>query len=62
MKITFKVITALALVVVLMSCNDRASEKRIAELESRLAQVEGNKGATTPAITPDATTAPEEKP
>jgi hypothetical protein len=63
MKITFRVLSALALVVVMMSCNDRAAEKRIAELESRLAQIEGNKGATTPAITPDAiATTPEEKP
>jgi hypothetical protein len=63
MKITFRVLSALALVVVMMSCNDRAAEKRIAELESRLAQIEGNKGATNPVVTPDATaTTPEEKP
>jgi hypothetical protein len=61
MKITSRVITALALVVVLMSCNDRAAEKRIAELESRLAQMEGNKNATTPAVTPEALVQ-EEKP
>jgi hypothetical protein len=61
MKITSRVITALALVVVLMSCNDRAAEKRIAELESRLAQMEGNKNATTPAVTPEAPVQ-EEKP
>ncbi len=63
MKITFRLITALALVAVLASCSDRASEKRIAELESRLAQVEGNKGAVsaTPTATPEATT-PEVKP
>jgi hypothetical protein len=53
MKITFKLLTVLALVVVMASCNDRAAEKRIAELESRLAQIEGNKGAT-PTATPDA--------
>jgi hypothetical protein len=41
MKITFRLLTALALVAVMMSCNDRAAEKRIAELESRLAQIEG---------------------
>ena len=39
----------------LMSCRDRASEKKIAELESRLAQLEGNKA--TPAATPAASTA-----
>jgi hypothetical protein len=60
MKITFRLIAALALVAVMMSCSDRASEKRIAELESRLAQVEGNKGATTPTATPDATPAAAE--
>lgn len=63
MKITFRLITALALVAVVMSCSDRASEKRIAELESRLAQVEGNKGATTtPTATPEAAPATEVKP
>lgn len=62
MKITSRILTALALVVVMMSCNDRASEKRIAELESRLAQMEGGNGAT-PTFTQDAATqAPEEKP
>ena len=52
------------LVVVTMSCRDRAAEKKIAELESRLAQVEANKSATAAPIpvTPGATTAPEEKP
>ncbi len=47
------------------SCSNRSSEKRIAELESRLAQLEGNKGAPTQATNPAATanpTAPEEKP
>jgi hypothetical protein len=65
MKITFRLLTALALVAVMMSCNDRASEKRIAELESRLAQIEGGKGATTtpaPTAIPDATVAADVKP
>lgn len=62
MKITFKLLSALVLVVVIASCNDRAAEKRIAELESRLAQIEGNKGATTPTATPDAAPATEVKP
>ncbi len=37
------------------SCKDKAAEKRIAELEGRLAQLESNKGATaaaTPTTTP----------
>jgi len=56
------------IVLLLTNCSDRKAEKRIAELESRLAQLETNKGATaTPsALTPslDATAAPvaEEKP
>lgn len=47
----------------MLACRDRAAEKKIAELESRLAQLEGNKSpatATTPATNPAAT--PEEKP
>lgn len=62
MKITFRLLAVVALVAVLMSCSDRAAEKRIAELESRIAQMEGNKN-TTPLATPDAAaTTPEEKP
>lgn len=62
MKITFRLLAALALVAVMMSCNDRAAEKRIAELESRLAQIEGGKApaTTTPTATPTAT--PDVKP
>jgi len=53
---------ALALVAVLTSCRDKAAEKRIAELESRLQALEGGgKSATTPAATP-AVVQPEEKP
>ena len=46
------------------SCKDRAAEKRIAELESRLAQLETGKGtaAATPALTAPATPVAEEKP
>ena len=56
----------LMLIVVLgavtISCEDKASEKRIAELESRLADLEG--GSSTPATTATATPAakPAEKP
>lgn len=62
MKITSRLLTVVALVAVLMSCSDRAAEKRIAELESRLAQIEGNKGATTPVASPTSTPVTEEKP
>lgn len=63
MKSAIKLMSVLALAVLMMSCKDRASEKRIAELESRLAQIEGNKGATstTPSATPEAA-APDQKP
>jgi hypothetical protein len=62
MKVVIKLMSVLALAVLIMSCKDRASEKRIAELESRLAQIEGNKNepARTPSVTPEAT--PEQKP
>jgi hypothetical protein len=62
MKVVIKLMSVLALAVLIMSCKDRASEKRIAELESRLAQIEGNKNepTRTPSITPEA--APEQKP
>jgi len=47
-------------------CRDKAAEKKIAELESRLAQLEGNKPTTTPAssvpLPTTATPAAEEKP
>lgn len=64
MKTISRVIWILALVATISSCRDKASEKRIAELESRLAQIEGNKAATPAAVTPAATPAQavEEKP
>ncbi len=54
-------------VLFLTNCSDRKAEKRIAELESRLAQLETNKGgsaATATTATPAATATPvaEEKP
>jgi Protein of unknown function (DUF1573) len=54
---TFKTIALVAFVAALSSCNNK-SEKRIAELESRLAQVEGNK-TTPPATATPATVTPE---
>ena len=50
-------------VLLLPSCKDKAAEKRIAELESRLAQLETNKtnAAATPATT-EAAPVKEEKP
>lgn len=66
MRTISKVMIVLLAAGLLMNCKDRAAEKKIAELESRLAQIEANKG--TSAATPAATTAPatnaaaEEKP
>ena len=58
------IVAAVALATV--GCRDRASEKKIAELESRLAQLEGNKPAAGVAANPSTTAtvpaAVEEKP
>ncbi len=62
MKNTIRLMMAVAFVAVLTSCRDKAAEKKIAELESRLAQVEGSKSASTPATPAATATAPEEKP
>jgi hypothetical protein len=51
MKNVVRVSLSIAMVVVLMSCRDKAAEKRIAELESRITQMEGGKSSTTPAPT-----------
>jgi hypothetical protein len=62
MKVVIKLMSVLALAVLIMGCKDRAAEKRIAELESRLAQIEGGKATTTttPTAVPDAVA--EQKP
>jgi hypothetical protein len=65
MKTTLKAICIVALVATLVSCRDKAAEKRIAELETRLAQVEGNKApvaASPTAVAPEAAPVAEEKP
>lgn len=69
MNTTTKILAGIVAAGLLMSCRDRASEKRIAELETRLAQIEANKAtnpvvtpSTSPAATPTATPAQEEKP
>jgi Protein of unknown function (DUF1573) len=65
MKTVKHIMMALALVAVLTSCRDKAAEKRIAELESRLSQLEGGgKSTTTPVVTPAPAVQPavEEKP
>ena len=61
MKTLIRLTMGLMLVAAMVSCKDRASEKRIAELESRLAQLEGSKpAAATP--TPTTSQPAEEKP
>lgn len=56
MKTVCRLMMSIALVAAMVSCKDRAAEKRIAELESRLAQLEGNK-TSTPSVTPATTAA-----
>jgi outer membrane murein-binding lipoprotein Lpp len=61
---TMKGIFLMTAVVALVAfgCSNRESEKKIAQLESRLQELEGKKTtATTPAVTPE-TPAAEEKP
>lgn len=60
MKTMNRVIVSLTLVAVVIGCHDRAAEKRIAELESRLAKVEGAKPAVATPSNP--APVPEEKP
>src|SRR5690349_21094895 len=55
-----------AVMVVFSACHDRNAEKKIAELEARLAEIEGKKKvdgiATVPPAVSPAVTAPEVKP
>ena len=62
MKTLKNVFLVAAVVATLVSCRDKAAEKRIAELESRLSQLEGSKGSTTPAPTPVETPVADQKP
>jgi hypothetical protein len=59
-----KILMIVAFAAVFTSCKDRDAEKRIAELESRLADLEGKKtaGSATPSPTPATLPAAEEKP
>lgn len=62
-----KLFIVIAVAVAAVACNDRNAEKKIAELESRLANLEGKKTASpspgvtpaNPAVTPAAETKPE---
>src|SRR3954469_24293138 len=63
-KISFVFVAAVC-ALMMTGCRDKAAEKRIAELESRLAQLETNKGTAAVAATATpmtATPATEEKP
>jgi len=56
-RITSVLIFFVAGTFLMTGCKDRAAEKRIAELESRLAQLETNKGTSPTANTPTPTNA-----
>ena len=66
MKTTRSIFIAVTLFAAFISCRDKAAEKKIAELESRLNQMESAKNPSTttpaPAPTPAVTPAAEEKP
>ena len=61
MRTFTRLVLILAITAVVSSCRDKAAEKRIAELEARLSQLEGNKSAANSAaapVTPDPNTSP----
>jgi hypothetical protein len=62
MKLAQRFGIILLVAVVAMSCKDRAAEKRIAELESRLSAIEGNKNTSTPAAAAPVQAQPEATP
>lgn len=62
MKTVKQILMAMAVAGAMFSCRDKAAEKRIAELESRLSQLEAGKASSTTAPTPAATPAADQKP
>jgi hypothetical protein len=62
MKTVKNVCMAIALVGALVSCRDKAAEKRIAELESRLSQLEAGKTSSTTTTTTTTTPTPAATP
>ena len=63
MKYVSKLIVILAIAAAVVSCRDKAAEKRIAELEARLNSLEGNKAANpTPTAAAETATPAETKP
>src|SRR5689334_8619604 len=63
MKYLSRLIVILAITAAMISCRDKAAEKRIAELEARLNSLEGNKAANpAPAAATETATPAETKP
>jgi hypothetical protein len=64
MKFGIKMVIVVVIALLGTSCRDRAVEKRLADVESRLAQLEANKStnATPAGLTPTTTTPAETKP
>jgi hypothetical protein len=58
MKIGVKVLLLVAVASLGTGCRDRAIEKRLADVESRLAQLEGNKNSSTPSTVVSSSPAP----
>ena len=55
MKRNILIVIVACTAVMMTACRDRAAEKKIAELESRLAEVEKNSKGSAPANNPNAT-------